>query len=879
VSRYKSAAGNTKENMKSGGIKGHYDYLARESRDLLIMPLKVMSLLVAICGLFAMIFEVKYFQHFAFQVYFVRLTATLAAFIILVAANTAYGKKNAVVLIHLLLLAIIISSGIMIYLIPSTLIVNAQIVGLMIFLSALFLNWKVENQIIVAIYYNIVIASAIIFNPQAIYFLPNMFESILFVIFLSLISVVGSYVNYRLRLQIAEKSYTVDQSEKKFRSIFNNSAEGIFQSSLDGKFILVNPALVKILGYNSPEELMSIDISTDLYKHPADRLKIIKDLREKGRVINYQAALKKKNGDEVIVRLDDKLVVDSENNSAYFEGSMQDITEQVLIERERLKAEEELRNEKAKSDQLAKDALQSSTIKSQFLANMSHEIRTPMNGIIGFLSLIEREAYTDKEEMKQFASSAKMSAESLLEIINDILDLSKIESGRMELVERHFNLSEVIDESVSILSTKIKEKDLKISIDFSEDTPLFLRGDSTRIRQIFVNLIGNAVKFTETGGIKICIKPVNIEKNSLVLYASVEDTGIGISEQKQDALFKPFSQVDGSHTRKYGGTGLGLVICKEFVNLMGGEIGVISDKGKGSKFYFTLKLKPQVKIMSKAEPPGRSKTYNFENDLLERSPSRNKEIELERNKFKLLLAEDNAINQKVALRILSEAGYSADSVVNGAAAVEAVKKNDYSLILMDVQMPEMDGLTATGIIRKLDDTKRDIPIIAITAHALMGDKEKCLEAGMNDYLSKPINAEQLIKTIDKMLNVHAVQAKVKTQQPISSENGAFDFNQLRKMTGDDKEFQKDLIESYIEDVTSRFGNLESLFASGDMHKMVNEAHTIKGASYSIGALSVGNEALGIEISGKHNDSSSIQQRIITMRNAVEETVKILKEFD
>ncbi len=464
-----------------------YKNLVRQSKELLVTPLKVMALLIAISGLFAMVFEVRYFSQYSVNVYVTRLLATLIAFTVLVLMNKKIGRERPIVFVHLLLIVIIVSSGYMIYLMPKTLIVNAQIVGLMIFTSALFLSWDVKNQIIVAIYYNVVFASAILLNDTSIYFLPNMYESVIFILFLSIISVIGSAVNYKLRMQLAEKSYRVKLSENKYRSIFDNSAEGMFQTSIDGRFLTVNQALINILGYSNKEELIKLNIEFDVYKYVGERKKLIKELYEKGGVKNKQLTLKRKDGSDVIVRLSDRIF--ENGNKTYFEGTMQDITEQVLADSRRRKAEEELRKEKIRADALAKQALQSNMVKSQFLANMSHEIRTPMNGIIGFLSLIERGAYNNIEEMRQFANTAKTSAESLLDIINDILDLSKIESGKMSLEKIDFNLDEVIEESMSILTTRVNEKGLKVVKEIDRHTPVYLKGDPKRIRQVFIKSI------------------------------------------------------------------------------------------------------------------------------------------------------------------------------------------------------------------------------------------------------------------------------------------------------------------------------------------------------------------------------------------------------
>ncbi len=318
--------------------EAEYRNLLTQSKEMLVTPLKVMALLIAISGLFAMVFEVRFFSEHSIDVYVTRLLATLIAFIVLVLMNKKIGRERPIVFVHVLLIVIIVSSGYMIYLMPKTLIVNSQIVGLMIFTSALFLSWDVKNQIIVAIYYNVVFASAILLNDTSIYFLPNMYQSVIFVLFLSIISVIGSAVNYKLRMQLAEKSYRVKLSENKYRSIFNNSAEGLFQTSIEGRFLTVNAALVNILGYKNKEELMNLNIEFDIYKYAGERNKLIKELQEKGIIKNKQLTLKRKDGTDVIVRLNDRIIVDKSGHKTYFEGTMQDVTEQVLAEKSKRKS-------------------------------------------------------------------------------------------------------------------------------------------------------------------------------------------------------------------------------------------------------------------------------------------------------------------------------------------------------------------------------------------------------------------------------------------------------------------------------------------------------------------------------------------------------------
>jgi|GEM_PF-347067 len=860
-----------------------YKRVKEQSRELLLPPLKIMALLIAISGLFAMIFEVRYFSQFSIEVYLTRLSATLLSFIVLVALYTDFGKKRPVLLVHILLITIIVSTGYMIYLLPKTLIVNSQIVGLMIFTSALFLSWDVKNQILVAIYYNVVFAAAILMNGHNIYFLPNMYESVLFVIFLSIISVIGSAVNFKLRMLLAEKSYSVFLSEKKFKSIFNNSVEGIFQSSIDGRFITVNKALVEILGYDDEEDLMKTNIIEDIYKNPEDRARVLQRLQWHNEIKNERVVLLRKDKSEIIVRLNDRIIKDEDGIGTHFEGNMQDITKQVQMEKERELAEEELRKEKIKSDLLAKEAVHSSIVKSQFLANMSHEIRTPMNGIIGYLSLIEMNAFESEDEMNQFVVSAKQSAEALLDIINDLLDLSKIEAGKMELSNIDFNLSDVIDESVSVVLMKAKEKNLKISKEIVENSPLLLRGDGKRIRQIFTNLISNSVKFTEVGGVKISVEAKSLGNNQCEVKASVEDTGIGIPTDKLRFLFKPFSQVKSSQTKEHGGTGLGLVISKEFVNMMGGDVWIESDYGRGTKIIFTLKLDLQ-KNQKLYNAKDLNKNYEIQAENKATKPKEKlpviKDIKLLRGEHKILLAEDNKINQKVAVRILNDAGFSCDTVLNGLEALKAVQEKNYSLILMDVQMPEMDGFTATTEIRKLGGKFASIPIVAITAHALMGDKEKCLSIGMDDYITKPIVAESLMKSIDKLLNINVnEETGVKTEpKPEVTNEMVFDFDHLNKVSMGDESFQRDVIASYVDDVYTRYQKLELHIAESNFKKIISEAHTIKGASYSVGAKKIGDEALAVELSGKHNDLESAQDRIKKLGEALDETKEVLADL-
>ncbi len=849
-----------------------YMKIKEETGKYLVTPLKVIALMVAISGIFAMIFEVRYHAEFSKQIYFVRLLATLIAFIILVFLNSKRATKYSIALVHILLMTIIISSAIMILLMPNSLIVNSQIVGLMIFTSAMFLNWEIKNQILVAIYYNVVFAVAILFNDQKIYFLPNMFESLLFVLFLSLLSVLGSAINFRMRLQIAENSLKTEISERKYRAIFDNSIDGIYQSTNDGRYLTVNPALVKMLGFDIEQELLETKV-TDYYKNAEDREKLLTEIKRKGKVEDHLLHLVDKNKKELVVKLNARMVPEEGNNNYFFEGTMRDVTAELLAEEKRKAAEEELKLEKEKSDALAKEAIKLSTAKSRFLANMSHEIRTPMNGILGFLSLIEDDAYNTKEELKNYVKNAKLSAESLLETINAVLDLSKIEAGKVELEKLNFNLKKVINQAISIVSPKAKEKNLSIILETPESKELNFIGDTTKIRQIYLNLLSNAVKFTQQGKIIIKVNLEDLSDNKTKVSSSIIDSGIGIPSDRITELFKPFSQIVGTEGKNFGGTGLGLVICKEFTNLMQGDISVTSNQGSGSQFNFSVVLEKQPYSENQSE-----ETKEFKLDEKDTNGAVEKDIKVnfeKRKKYKILLAEDNLINQKVAIRTLNSAGFQVDAVLNGEQAIRAFSQGHYDLILMDVQMPEIDGFTATKKIRELNSHGKEIPIIAITAHALIGDKEKCLEAGMNDYIAKPVVAKEIINLLDNYLKIDetaALQTNVTSKQ-----NGLFDFERLKQISGGDPAFEKDLLSDYIIDAESKLEVLKDLVLNKNSNKIVDTAHTLKGSSYSVGAIAIGDEALGIELSAKNNDLESVDERLIKLAKSIRETREALKD--
>ncbi len=510
----------------------------------------------------------------------------------------------------------------------------------------------------------------------------------------------------------------------------------------------------------------------------------------------------------------------------------------------------------------AKEAAEAvSRAKSEFLANMSHEIRTPMNGVLGVADLLLRASLS--EESRKFVRTIRASGKDLLYIINDILDFSKIEAGRLELEKINFDLRELTDSIYNFFSHKVSEKGLSMTSRVEDKIPQIVYGDPARLRQILVNLIGNAIKFTDYGSVHLHAGLVELKDRTCLLSFEVRDTGIGLNENQAKVIFDTFAQADSSTTRKYGGTGLGLTISRQLVEIMEGELEVASELNVGSSFQFTIRLEvPADQQIALAE-------YRQEQD--------EPETDICMYDCRVLLAEDNPTNQIVAEGMLELFGCEVYLVENGRQAVEAVKKDSYDIIFMDCQMPELDGYSATGEIREFEQLAGVVrtPIIALTAHAMSGDRERCFTAGMDGYLSKPLFQYQLQVMMSKWVSkferdVVSVKGAVEPDRP-TVDGIHFDASSLQNyqdiQTKDGPDIVTKIGESYLENAPVQLQSIKDAVHRQDPDALWQAAHTMKSMNASVGAIRMADICHNLEVNGRAGSLENSDQLFADLEEA------------
>jgi len=798
-------------------------------------------------------------------------------------------------------------------------------------------------------------------------------------------------MTFRLRTLLDD----IKQSEKKYRGIFENATDGIFQATPDRKLLTANPALAKIFGFHTPAELISSVNEMGNYPEidPKDKESFNNLIRENGAVFGMEVQIIPKNGNAFWASLSAKAIYDTNKKLLYFEGTLVDITERMQIEKVKME------RESAEAATLA---------KSNFLASMSHEIRTPMNAIMGLSELALKTDLTVRQ--KDYLEKILSSASNLLAIVNDILDFSKIEAGKMELETVDFQLFDIFDNLSNVFYLNTAKKGVELVVSFDKNVPWNLRGDPLRLGQILTNLTSNAIKFTVSGQIVISVSVVKKEPELVRLCFAVSNSGVGIPEEKLPLLFKSFSQTDDNTSRRYGGTGLGLNICKRLSEMMNGRIWVESKEDKKTTFLFEVEFGISVKkdsmkhvapvylqnlnilladdnavvrnimvkmltsllfkvtcvasgedALKKLKQPPENKPFDLfitdwkmpGLDGLETSKRIRKERNLARipiimmsafdkdgiaselagaievdafltkpvtpvtllktiisvfahevinqlddeqyslekvkkNKndeainaikgAKILIVDDNEINRLVAIELLEGADFVTDEVVDGKEAVQAVLHGNYDAVLMDIQMPVMDGYEATQKIRELgqsdfdgfDNTiqqtgtgtvkcpKNEIPIIAMTAHALAGTKEQCIDAGMSDFTTKPIIIDQLFATLVKWIKPGIRDINISSNKPamVQSDETLAEFSEkdveikeiaklekitelnvslgLERVNGNLKLY-KDLLTKFLNSNRDVTQQIKLSLDNKEFENAANIAHTLKGVSGNIGA--------------------------------------------
>jgi PAS domain S-box-containing protein len=676
---------------------------------------------------------------------------------------------------------------------------------------------------------------------------------------------------HRERKRVKGTLQELQASQERFRQLAELFPETIFEADLSARITYSNEHGLRQFGVTQADLDKGVTIAALIA--PEDKPMALQRLRARfedkpGGFLEFRATSMNGAPFDALVY---SSVIREEGRVVGIRGFILDISERKQTERDLRVSNQLLEDATAKATEMAVKAEQANAAKSEFLANMSHEIRTPMNGVLGMTGLL---LDTDLDaQQRHYADTIRASSESLLALINDILDFSKIEAGKLTLDNLAFAPRSLLEDLAASMAVRAEEKDLELVCVLASDVPSLLRGDPGRLRQVLVNLVGNAVKFTSKGKVAVQVSLERETARETILRFLVHDTGIGIPANKLEILFQKFTQVDASTTRKYGGSGLGLAISKQLVELMGGKIGARSEEGEGSEFWFTSRFEKQAPGKSVGEPGSPAR--------VRQAITRDGPNDSRWNHVRVLLAEDNITNQEVALGMLGKLGIRADVVPSGRDAVAALRSTPYDLVLMDVQMPEMDGFEATRVVRSVEGgaLNRAVPIVAMTAHAMLGDREECLKAGMDDYIAKPVTPAGLSALLYKWLvklDADTFQAP-STESRDSDVNAIFDESALMERLSGDRDLARNIARTFLADIPRRVEAIRGHLDVSDAQQIAIQAHTIKGAAAAVSCVGLAKLALALERAGKAGDLESAKASFEELRDEVERLKKAMED--
>ena len=658
---------------------------------------------------------------------------------------------------------------------------------------------------------------------------------------------VASDITDRIRAEMLLR-----ESERRFRDVADAAGEYIFEVDLDGRYTYLSDRAEAVTGYK-PVDLVGRRLFETVPQPAAGELEeTFHDIADRGAQFkDLEHPALHRNGWQVWQRISGVPFTDAEGKVVGYRGAGRDVTD-------RKRAEAELH--------AAKEAAETANqAKSEFLAVMSHEIRTPMNGILGMARLLADEPLSPAVRKK--VETIHDSGEALLTILNDILDFSKLEAGRMAFEQVPFDLPQTLDSVTQLLGGRAREKGLELIHDLEPDVPAWLVGDVNRLRQVLLNLVGNAVKFTERGGVRLAVSRIDEDSEAVTLRFDIVDTGIGIPDHVRARLFESFSQADSSIARRFGGSGLGLAICRKLVELQGGRIGVDSRPGQGSRFWFRLRF-------------GRSATAPARSSLAAPAGGPVRPLTI-------LVAEDNPVNQLVAVGLLERQGHRVTAVSDGADAVDAVRSGRFDVVLMDMQMPGMDGIEATRRIRALSGSVAGIPVIALTATAVQSEFDRCIAAGMNDFLTKPIVPETLAAALAR--HVGDAPPPVDLAPPREPPppppvpplppplSGPFDpsvIAGLADQLGTDTTLE--ICRLFVAQLTERRDRLLELGARGDLAELARLAHAIKGMAANLGFTALESFCYALEDAVKKGDDAGVMGVLQRFEPLVAESLHALE---